>query len=342
MHLKNARSFNVHPWYNRNVVNPRSSPRILPWIFLSLAACTGRSPPTPDLPTVTLIPHIYPTTAPTVQLTQPDLQLPTVDEPTPTPLTHIVQSNETLLGIASRYGVSLEDLLIANPGIDPRLLSIGQQLIIPGEGGDPAGAFLPTPTPVPMTFSPVRCHRTPSKDMWCLVDVESPQTEALEGITLLVTLIDSEGDPIDQTIGYSPLNLLRPNQRMPIAVFFQAPPDEALFAVATPISAVSVSTLDARYTDTTFTLISSEPSLDRLSWQVQGEIELNTEEPQQQANVHIVIVALDSKGEIIGFRKWEAETELAGDERRIFDVMVFSLGPPIERVDILTEAVLTP
>jgi hypothetical protein len=179
-------------------------------------------------------------------------------------------------------------------------------------------------------------------NLWCLVDVESPQAEALEGITLLITLLDSEGDPVNQTIAYSPLNLLRPDQRMPLAVFLLTPPDEPLFAVATSISAVSVTTLDARYTNTTLTLISSVPDPDRLSWRVQGEIELDTEVPQQQATVRILVVAYDSKGEIIGFRKWEAETELAGDERRIFDVMVFSLGPPIDHVDFLTEAVLIP
>jgi murein DD-endopeptidase MepM/ murein hydrolase activator NlpD len=45
---------------------------------------------------------------------------------------YIVQSGDTLSYIASRFNVSLNDLLEANPTIDPNLLSQGQQVIIPG------------------------------------------------------------------------------------------------------------------------------------------------------------------------------------------------------------------
>ena len=45
---------------------------------------------------------------------------------------YIVQSGDTLSYIASRFNVSLNDLLAANPAVDPNLLSEGQQVVIPG------------------------------------------------------------------------------------------------------------------------------------------------------------------------------------------------------------------
>lgn len=48
---------------------------------------------------------------------------------------YIVQSGDTLSFIASRFNVSLNDLLAANPTIDPNVLSQGQQLVIPGLEG---------------------------------------------------------------------------------------------------------------------------------------------------------------------------------------------------------------
>ena len=48
---------------------------------------------------------------------------------------YVVQSGDTLLFIASRFNVSLNDLITANPSIDPNLLSQGQQIIIPGLEG---------------------------------------------------------------------------------------------------------------------------------------------------------------------------------------------------------------
>ncbi|MDX1377776.1 MAG: peptidoglycan DD-metalloendopeptidase family protein [Anaerolineales bacterium] len=48
---------------------------------------------------------------------------------------YIVQSGDTLSFIASRFNVSLNDLIAANPAIDPNLLNQGQQVVIPGLEG---------------------------------------------------------------------------------------------------------------------------------------------------------------------------------------------------------------
>ncbi len=42
-----------------------------------------------------------------------------------------IQSGDTLSAIASRFGVSLTELLNANPGVNPNRLQIGQQIQIP-------------------------------------------------------------------------------------------------------------------------------------------------------------------------------------------------------------------
>jgi len=48
---------------------------------------------------------------------------------------YIVQSGDTLSFIASRFNVTLNDLLAANPTIDPNVLNQGQQIVIPGLEG---------------------------------------------------------------------------------------------------------------------------------------------------------------------------------------------------------------
>jgi murein DD-endopeptidase MepM/ murein hydrolase activator NlpD len=48
---------------------------------------------------------------------------------------YIVQSGDTLSSIANRFNVSLNELLDANPTVDPNLLAQGQQIVIPGLEG---------------------------------------------------------------------------------------------------------------------------------------------------------------------------------------------------------------
>jgi murein DD-endopeptidase MepM/ murein hydrolase activator NlpD len=49
----------------------------------------------------------------------------------PAPISHVVQPGDTLLGIAARYGVSVEALLAANEDSDAFLLQVGKTLLIP-------------------------------------------------------------------------------------------------------------------------------------------------------------------------------------------------------------------
>ena len=115
-----------------------------------LVACAGSPIEHTPQPTQTLKLYHPATVSPTVQTTLPPLPTPPPLGPTPTPFVHVVVSGDTLLGIAIRYGVSLDELLVMNPGIDPRILSIGQEIIIPSPGDESAGALLLTPTPVPI------------------------------------------------------------------------------------------------------------------------------------------------------------------------------------------------
>jgi LysM repeat protein len=48
-----------------------------------------------------------------------------------TPRTHTVAAGETAVRIARRYGISLDALLAANPGLEPRRMRVGQVLTVP-------------------------------------------------------------------------------------------------------------------------------------------------------------------------------------------------------------------
>ncbi|HET92332.1 MAG TPA: LysM domain-containing protein [Chloroflexi bacterium] len=72
--------------------------------------------------------------------------------PTPLPRTHVVQTGETLRVIADQYGITVDDLLAANNGLDASQISVGQALVIP-EPSQPVTETQPAPaatsTPVP-------------------------------------------------------------------------------------------------------------------------------------------------------------------------------------------------
>lgn len=54
--------------------------------------------------------------------------------PTPAPQTYTVQAGDTLLGIAERFGITVEDLQARNELADPNNIFVGQKLELPQPG----------------------------------------------------------------------------------------------------------------------------------------------------------------------------------------------------------------
>ncbi len=83
-----------------------------------------------------------------------ELVIPGATPPSATPATggpvvHVVQRGENLAMIAQQYGVSLADLMAANGITNANVVSVGQELKIPGSEPTPAPTVAATETPEP-------------------------------------------------------------------------------------------------------------------------------------------------------------------------------------------------
>ena len=64
---------------------------------------------------------------------------PAPDEPPATPRTiYVVQPGDTALAIAQLHGLSLSELLVLNPSLDPNLIGVGQVIVVPDVPPNPA------------------------------------------------------------------------------------------------------------------------------------------------------------------------------------------------------------
>ena len=254
--------------------------------------------------------------------------------PTPTPITYLVEPNDTLIGIAAKFDVSVDDLMAANPGVYPLYLLEGDILIIPTGNNIPTE---PTPSPLPVSVRSVGCHPTTDRGLWCFALVKNDYAENLENLSAMIVLIDNTGQEVTSQVAYGPLDILQPGQTMPLAVFFQPPMPTDVSPRAYILTAIRLPPSDPRYLSIVLQNTSVTVAWNGFTADVSGQAILAGDEMAARL-VWILGVAYDADGNAVGFKRWQSSTILEPDHSLGFDFTISSLGPSIARVELLSEA----
>jgi LysM repeat protein len=179
-------------------------------------------------------PTSHPTSLPAVTLTVHAHQPPTPPSvPTPPPAlttaaqattTHyVVQAGDTLLAIARRFGVNIDDLQNANGGIDPNGLQIGLELMIPNPAFNSDGQpILPTATPPPLPLPPPNCILTSTDRVLCLGEVQNSLDHPLRGVSVRVRLLALDGRILSTGVAGLEQTLVQPGQTGPYRLLLDA------------------------------------------------------------------------------------------------------------------------
>lgn len=308
-------------------------------VFSLLAACTSVEEEHSPLPTVTLrsISSYTPTLKPVSLLTPIGTQVPA--GPTPTPFVHIIQQGETLLEIAFRYGVQFDNIVLANPQIDPNLLRIGEEIGIPGPDGEPIDILLPTPTPIPVHLKTIGCYENPSLAFVCMVSITNTEEFMVAGVSAHITLQDREGQVLDNQIVYAPIIQIPAGLEIPlIAIFDRRPLGFSNFQVDL-LSAVQVADLMDELPMIEVLETRTVYKADKRLAEVSGKLSVTSHEGDEIL-VRVVGVALDAQGELVGMNAWEERVKSAMNEEIEYRISIFSLGPEIADIRIHPEVML--
>jgi LysM repeat protein len=307
--------------------------RFLVAFALLTAACSpiaaGVTPTTP-----LLHPYSTATAAPTSDRIAGAVISAETPLPSPTPSSYTIKAGDTLSQIAERLRVSVDVLLLANPGLDPNALRVGATLTVPGGAGS---ASFSTPTPVPVGILDVDCRPMATGAYWCFALIHNDSTEMLENVTGIISIVDSSGLVLASQDVALLLDVLPPSASLPLAVSFSGPLPLDIRPQARILTAMRISTDTPRYLPAL-----AHNTLTQVSWSgrtadVSGELML----PAGVANAAqawIAALAYDGSGRLVGWRRWENPGGLAAGTSTRFQTSVYSLAGAIERVDLVVQA----
>jgi LysM repeat protein len=294
-------------------VKPTSTPAPTATIALAMISET-------DEPTATPAPYTpEPTHTPTI---------------TPTPVFHTIGSGQSLLSIATQYNVSVAALQEANAILDPRMLQVGQQLIIPREEEAQVAANS-TPTPTPLAVAVENLHVTENTigGVWVMGEVYNSTGVPLEQVRVGVTLVNDGGDVLAESEALVALDLVDLDERAPFAILFGSTPEDFDQYLAYPLSAVPAY-VGSYYRDLSVEEVQIE-SERYASYTVTGIVR-NTG-PEEAVDVQVVLTAYDPMNRVI------AVQQITPDHNVIprggttpFTAVLAPVGGPVE--DVQAEA----
>lgn len=298
------------------VITVAPTPTTMPTPTIALALMAATAPPT-----VTPAPY---TPAPTAT--------PTV---TPTPIIHEVKAGESLLAVAAQYDVSVNALQDANGITDPRALQVGQQLIIPNEEEVEVEAnHTPTPTPMPVTVTNVNLSETKLGELWVLGEAVNESDTPLEQVRVGVTLLDENGDVVEEAGSPVALDVLKVDERAPFALLFATAPGDFARYMARPLSAVPAY-MGGYYRDLEVRGLTGAPA-GVTSYGVNGRV-FNSG-PEEAVEVQVVVTAYDPLDRVIAVRVLTPDPPIApvGGETSFAGVLT-PLGGPVARIEAVAQ-----
>jgi LysM repeat protein len=304
------------------------------FLFLLLLTACAPQPASSTPQPADLLPYLTSTSQAPLPQTPEGLVPLKTPLPTPTPFTYTVQQGETISSVALKFGVSIDELLAANPEVNPNTMSIGTVLKVPSRPENPTGEA--TPTPAPFTVEQIECHLTSNGGMWCFVLARNDSPEFMENVSAQVTLVDANETFLATQTALLPLNILPPNTSLPMAAYF--PPDVPVDAKPQVqiLTAIRLQLGDARYLPATVNNTLVQVNADGRFAQVSGEVRLPAESIAA-TQVWVAAVAYDEGGRVVGVRRWEGGGIQPGGSLN-FEMTVASLGGRMTRVEFAVEA----
>lgn len=304
--------------------------RLWMWsLSLCLAACASE----PMAPTSALRP--MPASSPSPALRTPPATPVIIASPTPspTPLTHVVQRGETLIGIAVKYGLSLDALQKANPNVSARFLSVGATLIIPASEDSAVIQAAGAPTSMPVMFDEPACYPQATGALFCLVAARNPGELALEAVSARVTLAGADGLPLAEAVAWPALDVLLPGGAVPLIARFAPPLADHAAVGVTPLTAYPLADVTGRFVP--LTARTDTIAVGAQSWTVRGQVV--NESGAVAARVRLALVLWAEAGTIAGVRQMDWVEPLAPGEARAFALTASAAGAEVARAEVLVE-----
>ena len=262
----------------------------------------------------------------------PTFLVPTlpVFDPTATPYTYTVKSGDTLIAIASEKGVTVEQIQMANSGIDPLSLQPGQDLVIPFGDIVLANDNTSAIEYKLLEIKQFQCFPSLNEGQLCLGELENKTTNPVINLVVQVTAILANGEIGPSKATFAPLEIIMPGKSTPISVHFLTS-EEVWGAVGKVFKAEDGTVLSNRFVVLNSTITSTQQSV---SDKNTVTAEIHNPSDKSVDSIDILITAYNVSNQIQSYRIIEHEQTMAPEQKSEVDTTLTIVSEQISHYSI--------
>jgi hypothetical protein len=128
---------------------------------------------------------------------------------------------------------------------------------------------------------------------------------------------------------------------MVLSAYIEPPAPAFESAAASLTLAVPAQSEAERYAPLTWSVLRSQSGEESRTWTAEVRLRLSAD-GAAPGRASILLMALDQDDEVVGYAEWEPTQPMKPGDSATAKMTVYSLGPPIERIEIAAEAVASP
>jgi LysM repeat protein len=254
---------------------------------------------------------------------------------TPAFVSYRIEAGDTLVAIASDQGLTLDELLVLNPDIQPELLMVGQEIILPPRPTAEEPAIRATDGNVELEIAGLATYSAVTGGTWLLGEVYNAGQQSAELVQVRVLLRSPDGSELASKILWlTPVTIL-PASQAPFGILF---PDVTV-ADASPVAEVvagrPVYEQGNRYFDLAVT--DAEVTIGQNPIEVSGQLSNHGQNPAK--HVSIVTTFYDNQNSVTGFHELMLRGTILPGESAPFDFIALPPGGQADQYAFAIQAV---
>ena len=242
--------------------------------------------------------------------------------------TYQVQKGDTFLKIALDHHLTQEQLAAVNPEVDPAMIVVGTEIIIPPYQEEQYSAFLQDFYRQVLLVENAICYQNPDKSRYCLAELVNPSQQIVYNIQVLMILETASGTRLEN-MSAPFVNQVLPEESVPVQFYFSEPVADD-FSISTSIQRLKFSDLQAYSLRTDDSLI--QLGIQYSADQKIAEVVVTYAAALQEKRKTVLAGAYDQNGDLCAVRA------ISDFDENSKTLTLYSLGNPIEDIKVWSES----